>query len=130
MADPYAPPSTGTGRATGDLYAPPHTGPDQESELTGEERIILRQLYRRARDHADNEIGPKLEKAYRYLDGKVDAQPAFHVGKDEQGRPEFHGSRVVVRECRDKLRAIVPGAGAGVSVQRRDRGVHAEDQAG
>ena len=74
----------------------------------GQERIILRQLYRRARDHADNELGPKLEKAYRYLDGKVDAQPAFHVGKDEQGRPEFHGSRTVVRECRDKLRAIVP----------------------
>ena len=105
--DLLAPPSTG-GSATGDPFAPPKTGPDANAELSGQERIILRQLYRRARDHADNELGPKLEKAYRYLDGKVDAQPAFHVGKDEQGRPEFHGSRTVVRECRDKLRAIVP----------------------
>ena len=108
MAEPYAPPSTGGGTVASDLLAPPHTTPAEQTDLSGEERTILRHLYRRARDHADNEIGPRLEKAYRYLDGKVDAQPAFHVGKDEQGRPEFHGSRVVVRECRDKLRAIVP----------------------
>jgi hypothetical protein len=102
-----APPSTG-GSARGDPFAPPHTGPDPNTDITADERVILRALYQRAQDHAEDEIGRKLERAYRYLDGKVDAEPAFHVGKDEQGRQSFHGSRTVVRECRDKLRAIVP----------------------
>ncbi len=81
---------------------------DQPAQFTETERTTIKALYQRARDHADDELAPKLEKAWRSYDGKTDIAPAFYVGKDESGRDVYHGSAAVVREVYDKLRAMLP----------------------
>ena len=81
---------------------------DQPGSITDAERQTVRALYRRARDYADDELSPKLRKAWRAYDGKVDIEPAYFVGKDESGRKVYHGSQAVVREVFDKIRATLP----------------------
>lgn len=81
---------------------------DQPGSFTDDEKRTVQALYRRARDHADNELAPKLRAAWRAYDGKVDQEPAFYQGPDAQGREIYHGSTAVVREVYDKLRAMLP----------------------
>lgn len=71
-------------------------------------RQTIQALYRRSRDHVDDELAPILERTWRYFDGKVDAEPAFFVGHDLEGKKVFHGSKVVIRECWDKVQAVLP----------------------
>ena len=81
---------------------------DQPGSFTDDEKRTVQALYRRARDHADNELGPKLRAAWRAYDGKVNQEPAFAQGKDASGREIYHGSSAVVREVFDKIRAMLP----------------------
>lgn len=81
---------------------------DQPDTITESVRQTIKALYQRARDHADNELGPDLERAWRAYDGKVDAQPSYYVGYGEDGQKVYHGSRAVVRECFDKIQAMLP----------------------
>lgn len=80
---------------------------DQPTQFTEAERTTIQALYRRARDHADDELGPKLEKAWRSYDGKVAQAPAFQI-TNQDGSIVYHGSAAVVREVYDKIRAMLP----------------------
>lgn len=71
-------------------------------------RSTIQTLFRISRDHVDDEISPAVERIWRYYDGKVDAEPAFFVGTDHEGKKVFHGSKVVVREVWDKVQAVLP----------------------
>lgn len=77
-------------------------------QFTDNERRTVKALYQRARDYADDELGPKVEAAWRAYDGKVGMEPAYFVGHDPSGQRVYHGSKAVVREVYDKLRAILP----------------------
>ncbi|MBL8301535.1 MAG: hypothetical protein JNM26_02055, partial [Ideonella sp.] len=44
-------------------------GGEAAPEFKDEEKATVQALYRRARDHADDELGPKLERAWRAYDG-------------------------------------------------------------
>lgn len=82
-----------------------------DAQATADEERIKRSiqnLWQRAKDHFEYEIGPKLARAYRYYDGKVDFEPAYEVGRDETGKPVFQGNATVVREVWDKVHAVLP----------------------
>lgn len=82
---------------------------DAQAQVNEEQvRRAIQNLWQRARDHIEHEITPKLARAYSYYDGQVDFEPAYEVGRDEQGRPIYHGNATVVREVWDKVHAVLP----------------------
>ena len=82
---------------------------EARDQLTDEQfQGTVKALVQRAHDYAQDELRPALEHAWHYFRGGVDALPANLVGTDPSGRELFEGSQVVVRECWDKVQAIVP----------------------
>lgn len=98
------PPEAEGGEGVPDDQQPQPERPEYPEEV----KRAIEHLWQRARDHIEDEIGPKLARAWRYYDGEVDFPPAYEVGKDESGRPVFHGDKTVVRECWDKVQAVLP----------------------
>ena len=70
-------------------------------------REQVRTLIQSARDHMDHDILPAVERATRYLNGGVDASPANALPQDD-GTAVYEGSRVVIRECSDRFRMMMP----------------------
>ena len=81
---------------------------EQQPEISDQIKRAVEQLWQRSNDHVRDEIGTRLAKVYRYYDGEVDFEPAYEVGRDEAGRPIFHGNSTVVREVFDKVHAVLP----------------------
>lgn len=73
-------------------------------------------IMRAARDYAEDEVHPALEKAWLYYNGGVWAKPMWpsldpHGNvcvDDETGQPIYEGSSVVVTTCWDTVQAVLP----------------------
>jgi hypothetical protein len=95
--------------------------PDPQMELGGEAapepvkdpldqpgfQAAVRSLIEAAREHMENDIRPAVERAWRYYDGEVDAEPSYAL-LDEDGSVVYEGSKVVIRECWDRVQQMKP----------------------
>ena len=105
-----------------DLLEAPEADDEQPDEPQEEQRGMseddakeaAREIIRAARDYAETELHPSLEKAWHYYYGNVWADPMWPVCDEygeavldpNTGRPIFEGSSVVVTVCWDTVHAV------------------------
>jgi hypothetical protein len=70
-------------------------------------QAAVKTLIEAAREHMENDIRPAVERAWRYYNGQVDAEPSYAL-LDENGQVVYEGSKVVIREVWDRIQQMLP----------------------